>query len=114
MFGLWLWGVVGCVAALGVLAYAWWKGTVNERPMVGYDTDGDGTATFERSCPKCGRVVRADKAVTMDGRGRPVGENATCKLCGRHGVGIELNPTYADMARRRVADDAPLFNAGAS
>jgi hypothetical protein len=26
-------------------------------------------------------------------------------------IGIELNPTYAEMARNRIRDDAPLFNA---
>ena len=25
-------------------------------------------------------------------------------------IGIELNPTYAEMARNRIRDDAPLFN----
>lgn len=29
---------------------------------------------------------------------------------GRSFVGIELNPEYAEMARRRITDDAPLFN----
>jgi DNA modification methylase len=29
---------------------------------------------------------------------------------GRHGIGIELNPTYAAMAEERVIEDAPLFN----
>lgn len=28
---------------------------------------------------------------------------------GRHGLGIELNPEYADLARQRVRDDAPLL-----
>jgi len=28
-------------------------------------------------------------------------------------VGIELNPGYADLGRRRIEDDAPLFNRGA-
>jgi hypothetical protein len=28
---------------------------------------------------------------------------------GRHGVGVELNPEYAQMARRRITNDAPLF-----
>ncbi len=32
---------------------------------------------------------------------------------GRSFVGIELNPEYAEMARRRIADDAPLFNVAA-
>jgi DNA modification methylase len=31
---------------------------------------------------------------------------------GRSFVGIELSPTYAEMARRRIEDDAPLFNVG--
>ena len=31
---------------------------------------------------------------------------------GRHGIGIELNPEYADMARKRLADYAPLFSGG--
>jgi DNA modification methylase len=29
---------------------------------------------------------------------------------GRSAVGLELNPTYAEMARQRVRDDAPLLN----
>jgi hypothetical protein len=28
---------------------------------------------------------------------------------GRGGIGIELNPAYAAMARDRVVDDCPLF-----
>jgi DNA modification methylase len=32
---------------------------------------------------------------------------------GRNGVGIELNPTYAEMARRRIVSDAPLFSSEA-
>jgi len=28
---------------------------------------------------------------------------------GRDGIGIELNPKYADMAQRRIVNDAPLF-----
>ena len=27
---------------------------------------------------------------------------------GRHGVGIELNPEYAEMARRRMSSDCPM------
>jgi DNA modification methylase len=29
---------------------------------------------------------------------------------GRKGIGIELNPEYCALARRRIQDDAPLFN----
>lgn len=28
----------------------------------------------------------------------------------RHFAGIELNPEYAEMARRRIHDDGPLLN----
>ena len=28
---------------------------------------------------------------------------------GREGIGIELNPTYAAMARRRIEADCPMF-----
>lgn len=28
---------------------------------------------------------------------------------GRHGIGIELNPTYVTLARARLVDDAPIF-----
>jgi hypothetical protein len=42
MFGLWLWGVVGCVAALGVLAYTWWKGrcVIEREPLTQVAADG--------------------------------------------------------------------------
>jgi site-specific DNA-methyltransferase (adenine-specific) len=29
---------------------------------------------------------------------------------GRSFIGIELNPAYAEMARNRIRDDAPLLN----
>jgi DNA modification methylase len=32
---------------------------------------------------------------------------------GRDGIGIELNPEYAQMAQRRIGNDAPLFSGGA-
>jgi DNA modification methylase len=35
-----------------------------------------------------------------------------CSRLGRDYVGIELNPAYAAMSRRRIADDAPLFEEG--
>ena len=41
------------------------------------------------------------------------GAGTTGMVALRHGrrfVGIELNPTYAEMARRRIVDDAPLLN----
>ena len=33
-----------------------------------------------------------------------------CKILGRRFIGIELNPAYLDIARRRIEEDAPLFN----
>ncbi len=33
-----------------------------------------------------------------------------CEKTGRDFIGIELNPEYAEMARRRIRDVAPLFH----
>lgn len=51
----------------------------------GDDEDEFGGATFARTCPKCGRFIKADATVTLDWQGQPVkGEsNATCSQCGR-------------------------------
>jgi site-specific DNA-methyltransferase (adenine-specific) len=41
------------------------------------------------------------------------GAGTTGMVAVRHGrsfVGLELSPEYADLARRRIRDDAPLFN----
>ena len=44
---------------------------------------------------------------------RELREHATCSLCrqkiGHTAILIELNPQYAEMARRRIHGDAPLF-----
>ena len=52
-------------------------------------------------CPKSGTVLD------------PFGGAGTTGLVAdrlqRHAVLIELNPTYADMAQRRIVGDAPLF-----
>jgi hypothetical protein len=45
------------------------------------------------------------------------GAGTTGLVATRHGrdfIGIEINPTYAEMARNRIRDDAPLFNNGAN
>jgi len=34
----------------------------------------------------------------------------TARKLGRHGIGIELSPEYADMARKRIGEYAPLFS----
>jgi len=41
-----------------------------------------GGATFARVCPECGRFVKPNKRVLMNGNG-PVGANARCKKHGR-------------------------------
>ena len=41
------------------------------------------------------------------------GSGTTGMVSLRHGrryIGIELNPEYVEMSRRRIVDDAPLFN----
>ncbi|MEN6532195.1 MAG: site-specific DNA-methyltransferase [Bryobacteraceae bacterium] len=41
------------------------------------------------------------------------GSGTTGMVALRHGrrfIGIDLNPQYADMAKRRILDDAPMFN----
>lgn len=43
------------------------------------------------------------------------GSGTTGMVALRHGrryVGIELNPAYVEMSKRRIEDDAPLFNRG--
>lgn len=49
----------------------------------GNSDDECGGATFVPKCPSCGRYVKADSEVTLDGHGQPVGPNATCKRDGR-------------------------------
>lgn len=59
------------------------------------------------------RIDDEDRSVVID----PFAGSGTTGLAAmRHGrsfVGCELNPTYVELARRRIRDDAPLFNAGA-
>jgi hypothetical protein len=45
-------------------------------------TYGEGM-TFVPVCEKCGRFVKAYKAVKRDINGQPVGNNAVCKKHGR-------------------------------
>jgi len=52
-----------------------------ESPRIVY---GDGMQ-FVGVCPKCGRFVKADPGVMIDGRGFLIDlmNNATCSKCGR-------------------------------
>lgn len=44
----------------------------------------EGGMLFIPVCPKCGRFVKADDAVTVNGFGEYVSKpNATCSKCGR-------------------------------
>lgn len=49
------------------------------KPLIQYGPEG---ATFERSCPKCGRMVRAHNRAKFNGAGQPVGKNGRCRKCG--------------------------------
>lgn len=51
----------------------------------------EGGATFVPVCMKCGRYVKADEIIYVDGlRGGLVKEpNATCKKCGRTEMNFE-------------------------
>ena len=43
-------------------------------------------------------------------QGLTIGQGVLALRRGRSFVGIELNPEYIDLARKRIIDDAPLFN----
>lgn len=50
---------------------------------VGYDIDGD-TCYFVPRCPKCGRFVKADETIMVNGLGEISPEpNGTCKIHGK-------------------------------
>jgi DNA modification methylase len=63
--------------------------------------------------PMCEHATEAVPSVVLD----PFCGSGTTGLValrlGRSFIGIELNPDYAEMARHRIADDAPLFNVSA-
>jgi len=43
----------------------------------------NGGLTFLPVCPLCGRFVRCDDHVTVNGLDEVIGPNATCRRCGR-------------------------------
>ena len=51
--------------------------------VYGEGEDEFGGAMFVPVCEKCGRFVKADDEVTLNGEGQPVGDNATCSKHGR-------------------------------
>lgn len=52
----------------------------NTKRVVYGDDDGDGGAWFIPRCPKCGRIVKADKECFVNDETQP---NATCSKDGR-------------------------------
>lgn len=54
-------------------------------PVVGYGPWDGGYAMFERRCPKCGRLVKADEKSNAAEAypGLEIRHNATCSRCGR-------------------------------
>lgn len=64
-------------------------------PRTGYSTPptvyGEGsTGVFVRVCPKCGRFVKADGGISVNGLGEVKDEpNATCAKCGRVSMPFE-------------------------
>jgi hypothetical protein len=51
---------------------------------ISYAGDGESDLVFVPVCPKCGRFVKADGSVSVNGLGDYVPRpNADCKHCGR-------------------------------
>ena len=64
---------------------------MTETMTIVYGADGDSDvsgATFERRCPKCGMIVKADQVMRFKGA-KPIEPNATCKRCGRVAMPFE-------------------------
>ena len=56
----------------------------NVRRVVYPDSDGgDGGATFVPVCPHCGRWVKADPTIRIQGERLAAGPTGTCRQCGR-------------------------------
>jgi DNA modification methylase len=64
-------------------------------------------AELARRCIAAGSPVAGVVLDPFSGAGTTV---LVANRLGREGIGIELNPQYAEMSRRRITDDAPLFN----
>ena len=89
----------------------------------------NGNTDFGGSNMNCGTFIQREHITTgwqptcscpdNDGSGNPIvldpfsGAGTTGMVSLRHGrryIGIELKPEYVEMSRRRIEDDAPLFN----
>jgi DNA modification methylase len=65
------------------------------------------TTGWQQSCQCSTRLVAP--CVVLDPFGGAGTTGLVSDRLGRDAVLIELNPTYADMARKRITNDAPLF-----
>lgn len=80
----------------------------------GSDTRGLPSVTSETLgwAPSCtcaaGDPIPATVLDPFSGAGTTV---LVAERLGRRGIGVELKPSYADMAKRRLVADAPLFSA---
>lgn len=69
-------------------------------------------ATFPPELPRrCIRIGTAPGDLVLDPFAGAGTTGLVAARLGRSFIGIELNPEYAEMARRRIHDDAPLFGA---
>jgi DNA modification methylase len=112
---------IGGVKAVGVNGNATYSGntpefgdTRNARtvwtiPTQGYS--GAHFATFPRElAARCIKAGSAAGDLVLDpflGTGTTIGE---ALMLGRRGVGVELNPEYARLAEKRIAETCPLFS----
>jgi tRNA/tmRNA/rRNA uracil-C5-methylase (TrmA/RlmC/RlmD family) len=81
----------------GLAQPGWRKQPVASSETVGWEPScdhQDDTGTSTILDPFCGAGTTGVVALRRD----------------RSFIGLELNPTYAEMARQRIRDDAPLFN----
>jgi DNA modification methylase len=73
----------------------------SERPTIGW----------QRSC-RCEASTGSARAVVLDPFNGAGTTGLVCHRTGRDYIGIEINPDYAEQARRRIHDDVPLFSGG--
>jgi DNA modification methylase len=91
----------------------WTVSTVGFTPPRGFEDD-DHFATFPpKLIVPCVLAGAPEGGVVLDPFAGAATTGIVALRLGRSFVGIEANPRYAEMARARVRDDAPMFNPGA-
>jgi hypothetical protein len=68
--------------------------------------DGETLMSFVPVCEICGRFVKADESIAVNGEDQPVGPSATCSRCGRvamlfegHIEGHEFRRSHVELRR---------------